>query len=467
MKKINFLAFASLVLTLAFSNVALGQYDDLYYDPDRDAGTYYTTIGADRTQPADNAVASRYDDEENYDDNTASYGSGYDNDDYDYYEDYDYYYTSRVRRFHRPYYGFSYFDPIYADLYYYDPFINPGMTVLIYDGYSSWNNWNSWRRWNRWNSWGSFNRGWGWGNSWNRWNDPWYGGGWNNWGGNNYFINNYYGGGGGWNNWGGGGWNNWGGNGYYCPPSWGNGYNYTTVNTVNNTHYGPRTTGSTRVPRKNDRSPGIDKPETGSLVPKEERQTYQPGSGLTTQPGNARDTRRPATEDGKKPASLDGVGSPETPSRTTRPEVRDRTPVNERPQFEEPRTPRRETTTPNRDDSAPSRPSIDNTRTPRREEASPSRSRQEEARPSTPTRRDDTPAREYRERSSAPERNSSPSRSYDSGNSRQSAPSRSYDNSSRQSAPSRSNDSGGSRQSAPSRSNDNNGKSRSGGRNGG
>ncbi len=174
-----------MVLALGLSNVALGQYDDLYYDPDRDAGTYNT--GIDKSRPADNAVTtSRYDEEEgDYDNNTASYDQGYDDDEYEYYDDYDYYYTARVRRFHRPYYGFSYFDPVYADLYYYDPFINPGVTVLIYDGYSSWNSWNSWRRWNRWNSWGSFNRGWGggWGNGWNNWNswnDPWYGGGWNN-----------------------------------------------------------------------------------------------------------------------------------------------------------------------------------------------------------------------------------------------------------------------------------------------
>jgi len=267
MKKIKLLAFTFMVLALGLSNVALGQYDDLYYDPDRDAGTYNTGIdrtrpadnagntGIDRTRPADNAVASRYNDnEEGYDNNPASYGNS-DDDEYEYYEDYDYYYTSRVRRFHRPYYGFSYFDPVYADLYYYDPFINPGVTVLIYDGYSSWNGWNSWRRFNRWNSWGSFNRGWGggWGNSWNSWNDPWFGGGWNRWNdpwnGNNFYGNNFYGNG--------GGWNNWGGNGYFCPPSWGNGNNYNTINTNNNTHYGPRTTGSTLVPRKNDRSPGI------------------------------------------------------------------------------------------------------------------------------------------------------------------------------------------------------------------
>lgn len=446
-----------MVLALGLSNVALGQYDDLYYDPDRDAGTYNTSI--EKSRPADNATTSRYDDDDeaDYDNNTAG---GYDNDEYEYYDDYDYYYTARVRRFHRPYYGFNYFDPVYADLYYYDPFINPGVTVLIYDGYSSWNNWNSWRRWNRWNSWGSFNRGWGggWGNGWNRWNDPWFGGGWNRWNdpwyGNNYYVNNFYGG---------GGWNNWGGNGYYCPPSWGNGYNYNTINTNNNTHYGPRTTGSTLVPRKNDRSPGIQKPVTGPLVPKEERQTTAPGSGsgLTTQPGNVRDTRRPAAEDGKTPVGVDDPGSRVTPSRTVRPD----NPVIDRPKFDEPRTPRRETITPSREENSPSRPAIENPRTPRREEASPSRPRREETAPSTPTRRDDAPAREYRERSETP-RSSSPSRSYDN-SSRQSSPSRSYDNgSSRQSSPSRSNDSGGSRQSSPSRSNDG-GKSRSGGRNGG
>ncbi|NUO01157.1 MAG: hypothetical protein HUU01_11140, partial [Saprospiraceae bacterium] len=77
MKKINLLAFAFLVLALGFSNLALGQYDDLYYDPDRDAGTTYTT-GADRTQPSGNTVASRYDEEEGDYDNNASYGQGYD-----------------------------------------------------------------------------------------------------------------------------------------------------------------------------------------------------------------------------------------------------------------------------------------------------------------------------------------------------------------------------------------------------
>jgi len=74
MKKIKLLAFTFMVLALGLSNVALGQYDDLYYDPDRDAGTY--NAGIDKSRPADNAVASRYDDEEsNYNNNTASRGN--------------------------------------------------------------------------------------------------------------------------------------------------------------------------------------------------------------------------------------------------------------------------------------------------------------------------------------------------------------------------------------------------------
>ncbi len=450
MKKVNFLSLTLLIMAIGFSNAAFGQYDDLYYDPDRDAGRYNTNVSRDRSTPASEPVASTkggYDDDD-YDED-ADYDQSYDNDEYAYYDDYDYYYSSRIRRFHRPYYGFSYFDPCYADLYYYDPFINPGMTVLIYDGYyNSWNSWRTFRRWNR------FNAGYGFGYGWNRWNDPWYYNSWNRWNdpwfngyGNNFYTNNYYGYGGGWNNW---------GNGYYCPPSWGNGYNYTTVNTVN-THYGPRTTGSTRVPRQNDRSPGIERPGAGTVT-REERQTNAPG-GVTTNPGAVRDGRRPATENGE---TRTGVipGNSETPSRTARPEYQDRNPSNERPRMEEqPVTPRREYTPSRRDEeTTPSRtPRTDESRTPRREETTPSR-----------PRTDDAPAREYRERersrsSEESPRNSAPSRSYDSGR-QSSPPSRSYDNgSSRQSSP-RSNDSGGSRSNSGGRSN---GGGRSGGRNGG
>lgn len=48
-------------------------------------------------------------------------------------EYYDYYYSSRVRLFQRPYTRFNYYDPVYVDVNYYDPFYQPGTTtVLIY-----------------------------------------------------------------------------------------------------------------------------------------------------------------------------------------------------------------------------------------------------------------------------------------------------------------------------------------------
>lgn len=99
----------------------------------------------------------------------------------DYYEDdNDYFYSSRIRRFHRSNNAWGYYDPWYTNMYYYnyDPFY---WGTSIYVG--------------------------GW---------PYYGWGWNNWG---------WGGGFGWN----GGWNNgWGWNGGFGTPAcyggWGGGY---------------------------------------------------------------------------------------------------------------------------------------------------------------------------------------------------------------------------------------------------
>ncbi len=50
---------------------------------------------------------------------------------------YDFYYTSRIRRFHRPLQGFSFFDPYYIDMAYYDPFMRSVTTLLIYDEFYS------------------------------------------------------------------------------------------------------------------------------------------------------------------------------------------------------------------------------------------------------------------------------------------------------------------------------------------
>ncbi|MEY3051483.1 MAG: hypothetical protein RLY31_1268 [Bacteroidota bacterium] len=204
---------------------AAAQYDDLYYNPDTDSESFYSAPSGDNYQDV------------GYQDN------GYDLDDegYEAYDDYNYHYTSRIRRFHRPYYGFSYFDPIYVDMAYYDPFWSPALTtMLIYDDYWSFRSWNRWNRFNRFNYWNSWNNsGYGFGPSFgspwrNRWNDPWYGGGF----GNTYVVNNFgYGGfGSGFNN-------NAGYGSYYCPPSWGNGLSYNAGSNISNNYYGARRTG--------------------------------------------------------------------------------------------------------------------------------------------------------------------------------------------------------------------------------
>lgn len=219
------------------------QYDDLYYNPDKDR-TFIDNYQADKQ--ASNKTYNYQQQESNYDDDNTAY-----------YDDYDYYYSSRIRRFQRPYYGFNFFDPVYVDMSYYDPFYAPGATVLIYDDVFAFN---SWYRFNRWNNLG-----------WNRWNA---GIGWNSWGYNPYSWNS------GW------GWNSWNynpysygfnsfGAGFYCPPTWGSGYVYNTVENIrNNTVYSPRYGGSARVPRDNGReirreitSGGANAPRTLERAP--------------------------------------------------------------------------------------------------------------------------------------------------------------------------------------------------------
>ena len=111
MKNYKLSALLSLLFVMGWTLTAFGQYDDMYYDPDSDSGTYEYSSFDDG-----------YDDEDTYAYNEEDYD--FDDDEYEYYDDYDYHYSSRIRRFHRPYRGFNFYDPCYVDAFYYDPFFS-------------------------------------------------------------------------------------------------------------------------------------------------------------------------------------------------------------------------------------------------------------------------------------------------------------------------------------------------------
>ncbi len=250
---------------------AYSQYDDIYYNPDTDQSyySYDNNNTGDSYYGSRNTSRARQEEIDRY----------YDADEYDYYNDYDFYYTSRIRRFHRPMYGFGYYDPVYVDAYYYDPFVVPGNTVLIYDDFFSYRDWVRWRRWNNWgwnatrfNNWafcyqpGFRNAGWGWDPF---WSNRWFGGsrfsvaiGFGNFGFNRWGFNPY-----GFNTWGFGGYGNgwfnayprgyWAGGNYNYAPGWSNGDQYDR-----DIYYGPRSGGSGSGPdpglrnRRNGINPG-------------------------------------------------------------------------------------------------------------------------------------------------------------------------------------------------------------------
>ena len=72
---------------------------------------------------------------------------------FDYDDCYDYYYTSRLRRFHGPHFGFSYYNNYYTNSFWYSQ--NPyNCGVSIYYGYNFWNPWYI-------NPWYNYHFGWG------------------------------------------------------------------------------------------------------------------------------------------------------------------------------------------------------------------------------------------------------------------------------------------------------------------
>ncbi|HRI01695.1 MAG TPA: hypothetical protein PK006_11640 [Saprospiraceae bacterium] len=149
----KFFQFFVFSLSLVLSNALLAQFDDVYYDP----SGYETT----------KSKSSDYDNSSATPDHSSSVSSGsipdaeYD----DQYLDYDdeYSYTSRIRRFHRSYSGFDFYDPCYVNVYYYDPYrFDPYYydRDIYYSYAGSYNDYRRWRRWNNWSYW----------NSWSYWN---------------------------------------------------------------------------------------------------------------------------------------------------------------------------------------------------------------------------------------------------------------------------------------------------------
>ncbi|MGI8891890.1 MAG: hypothetical protein ACR2GN_00380 [Bacteroidia bacterium] len=122
-----------------------GSDDDVYYSPGADPVTS-TIITGQKTQPASQQSPSDYtsdtqntgerfqysDEEQSTDGNGNTYiTNNYYTDDY-----YDYSYSSRIRRFHRPA-GFGYYSTYYTNSYWYD-YYPPSYGVSIYVGYNCW-----------------------------------------------------------------------------------------------------------------------------------------------------------------------------------------------------------------------------------------------------------------------------------------------------------------------------------------
>ncbi len=211
-KPFIFQAMKSIILILAISVISASfftpiyaQYDDVYYDPSKVESKTYTQLERENyNSNVDQNKSSQL--EEDYDDQ------------YSELDDQEYYYSSRIRRFHSGYYTRDYYDPFYTNMGFYDPWINDpflwGNSIIIVNGgwYNPWRarRFNSWgwnnSYWGYWNwysgycpntfayGYGGWYDPWRYGNRWGGWNDPWcYNPGFNSWGNNG-------------NGWGGGRW---------------------------------------------------------------------------------------------------------------------------------------------------------------------------------------------------------------------------------------------------------------------
>jgi hypothetical protein len=193
------------------------QFDDLYFDPDQDSGKKEYYRDNDRDSYKKNDL-----EEDFYDD------------DYREWEDQDYYYSSRIKRFHRPYRGFDYFHGCYIDYVFYDPYdFNPWyFSGNIYSSHYGYRDYYNWRRWHH-QPYHSYSY-------WNHWDWCW---GWSSypvtfhyhyWPGN-YYSGYYY---------------NYGRYNYYYHPYQGGGYHNNNDRHPNGTYYGSRNLGLTNSSNK-------------------------------------------------------------------------------------------------------------------------------------------------------------------------------------------------------------------------
>lgn len=450
---------------------ATGQNDDLYYDPDDPVSMAYVEY-----------EAPSYPSDPGFRETLPSYSSEYD--DYNYWDDQGYFYTSRIRRFHRPYGGFGYYDPVYTDLGFYDPWMMPGTSIYI--GVGGFNDYWYWRRMNRWrmNNWmfmGGFNtfgmrmwmdpwsyNSWGAFRVYDPWFDPYWGGacfnrGWGpGWGwGNTYIVNNYYG-------------NMWAGSSWYSGPGYWYGHHNGTVDVKpTNTYYGPRIgdarTGPVRQGPRDPEYTGGGIPRLRDLVGSDQRPReadpatgnnggrVQPGAPVDRQPvpgvsppekGRTApvEPRERRVDEGRdipakeqvdprsRPESRDDAGQPRGTVSPPQPERRD--PLGDRPRWNDTESPRpqvreersreeyRDQYIRQRElDRKPQNPQTD----PRREWPPSRTERRTEPRQPAPSRERTSPER--RDQRSTPMPRERTSRSED----RQQMPSRSFDRPSRQS----------------------------------
>ena len=116
MKNIKFSSLLFVLAIFGLSTSAIAQGDDLYYNPDTDAETTTTYDNAD--YGVDAADADYGSDDYSSEDYASQDYDGFS----DYDDSYDYYYSSRIRRFNRPSTGFGFYDPCFVNSANFTPF---------------------------------------------------------------------------------------------------------------------------------------------------------------------------------------------------------------------------------------------------------------------------------------------------------------------------------------------------------